>query len=113
MAVIKETKAERIKGFLARNSKLVRAVVLALVFFVLGACTIGGFSSSGDTYFARKNAQIVFYLDYSAAGGEQLEKIYVNVGSVYEVLPSARTTVVSSMPMPSGRCMTALELFRW
>ena len=82
---IRERRPSRLKKFISGITRFGwAAIALVLVVFVVGACTIGGFSSSGDTYFARKNAQIVFYLDYSAAGGEQLEKIYVNVGSVYE-----------------------------
>lgn len=81
---IRERRPSRLKKIISGITRFGwAAIALVLVVFVVGACTIGGFSSSGDTYFARKNAQIVFYLDYSAAGGEQLEKIYVNVGSVY------------------------------
>ena len=91
MAVIKETKAEKMKGFFARNSKLVRAVVLALVFFVLGACTIGGFNSPGKAYFAQADSDIVFYLQYDTEKESDLQRlgqVYVNVGAVYESVGS-------------------------
>ena len=61
---IRERRPSRLKKFISGITRFGwAAIALVLVVFVVGACTIGGFSSSGDTYFARKNAQIVFYLD--------------------------------------------------
>ncbi len=63
------------------------AIVLVFVFLVISLCTIGGFSGGGDSYYAAKDSQVVFYLDYmsDAAGTDaKLEKIYVNVGTVYD-----------------------------
>ncbi len=81
---IKEGRTSRLKAFIARISRFGwAAIALVLAVFVIGACTIGGFSSYGDPYFAREKSQVVFYLDYSSAGGGKLQEVYVNVGSVY------------------------------
>lgn len=87
MAVIRKTRAERLKEFWARYSKFAKAAaILALVFFVVSACTIGGFNSPGRAYFARADAELVFYLDYdtSKTGDDgKLGAIYANIGAVY------------------------------
>ena len=81
---IREGRASRLKAVMARVTRFGwAAIALVLAVFVIGACTIGGFSAYGDSYFAREKSQVVFYLDYSAAGGGKLQEIYVNVGSVY------------------------------
>lgn len=87
MAVIRKTKAERLKEYFARYSKFTKAAaILVLVFFVVCACTIGGFNSPGSAYFARADAELVFYLNYdtSKSGDDgKLGAIYVNIGAVY------------------------------
>lgn len=81
---IREGRTSRLKAVMARVSRFGwAAIALVLAVFMIGACTIGGFSSYGDSYFAREKSQVVFYLDYSSAGGGKLQEIYVNVGSVY------------------------------
>ena len=60
------------------------AIVLVFVFLVISLCTIGGFSGGGDSYYAAKDSQVVFYLDYmsDAAGTDaKLGKIYVKAGT--------------------------------
>ena len=72
---IREGRASRLKAVMARVTRFGwAAIALVLAVFVIGACTIGGFSAYGDSYFAREKSQVVFYLDYSAAGGGNAEK---------------------------------------
>lgn len=86
MAVIKQTKAEKIKSFFARYSKLTKAAaILVLAFFVLCACTIGRAVSPGKAYYAQAGSDIVFYLNYDSEKGDtaKLGGVYVNIGAVY------------------------------
>ena len=74
------------KEFFARNSKTMRALILVLVFFVLSACTIGGFNAPGKAYYAQKDSDIVFYLEYDTEKESDLQRlgaVYVNVGAVF------------------------------
>ena len=88
MAVIYQTKAEKWKNFFARYSKFTKAAaILVLAFFVVCACTIGGFNSPGKAYYAQADSDIVFYLDYDGEKQNnlgQLGAVYVNIGAVYE-----------------------------
>ena len=92
MAVIKETKAEKMRRFFARYSKLTKAAaILVLAFFVVCACTIGGFNSPGKAYYAQADSDIVFYLQYDSEKEtdlQQLGQVYVNIGAVYEPIGS-------------------------
>ena len=74
------------KDFFARNSRTMRALILVLVFFVLSACTIGGFNAPGKAYYAQKDSDIVFYLEYDTVKESDLQRlgaVYVNVGAVF------------------------------
>ena len=92
MAVFKQTKAEKAREFFARYSKFTKAAaIFVLAFFVLCACTIGGFNSPGKAYYAQAESDIVFYLDYDSEKGStlgQIGEVYINVGAVYAPIGS-------------------------
>ena len=81
------SRREKMKAFFGRRSAFAKAAFcLVLVFFIVCACTIGGFSDGGKAFFAEADTQVVFYLDYQKgedATTAKLDKIYVNVGTVY------------------------------
>ena len=86
--IVEKTRAPRLKGYFARFTKFGwAALALVLAFLVVGACTIGGFSSPGKSYFAAEDSSVVFYLDYQAREGESspspLDRVYLNVGAMY------------------------------
>ena len=86
MATIKTSKKEKVNSFFAKYSKCAKAAaIVVLAFFVLGACTIGGFDSPGKSYFAAGDSTAVIYLDYNDDSGSAvaLDKIYLNVGAIY------------------------------
>lgn len=108
---IRERRPSRLKKVLSRVTRFGwAAIALVLAVFVVGACTVGGFSSYGDAYLARKDAQVVFYLDYASAGGDQLEEIYVNVGSVYTEAGKDFTLTFSRCRGSSGSSFTTSSL---
>lgn len=111
MAVIHKTKAEKMKEFFARYSKLTKAAaILVLAFFVVCACTIGGFNSPGKAYYAQAGSDIVFYLDYdSEKPSEQgrLGAVYVNVGAVYEPIGSDVKLTFRRSSMSSSTWLTS------
>ena len=92
MAVIHKTRAEKLREFFARYSGFTKAAaILVLAFFVVCACTIGGFNAPGRAYYAQSGSELVFYLQYDSekSGEEQkLGQIYVNIGAVYESVGS-------------------------
>lgn len=92
MATIKESRKAKIKAFFAKYSKFTKAAaILVLAFFVLGACTIGGFNSPGGAYFAEEDTTVAIYLDYNkneSGSSVALDKVYLNVGAMYEDIGS-------------------------
>ena len=82
----------KIKAFFAKYSKFTKAAaILVLAFFVLGACTIGGFNSPGGAYFAEEDTTVAIYLDYNkneSGSSVALDKVYLNVGAMYEDIGS-------------------------
>lgn len=87
MAVIQRSRAEKAKDFFARYSRFSKAAaVLVLAFFVVCACTVGGFSSPGRAYYAQADSDIVFFLDYDDSKGSDERKlggVYINIGAAY------------------------------
>ena len=74
-----------VKKLFSRLTKCgLAALCVVLGFFIVGACTIGGFSSPGKAYFAPAESELVFYLDYPDTDAP-LAEVYINVGSVYAV----------------------------
>ena len=72
------------KGIFSRLTKCgLAALCVVLGFFIVGACTIGGFSSPGKAYFAPAESELVFYLDY-ADDSDVLGEVYINVGAIYD-----------------------------
>lgn len=95
------------KNFFARLTKCgIAALCLVLGVFIVGACTIGGFSSPGRAYFAPAESELVFYLDYPDTDAP-LAEVYINVGSVYAVagenLELSFRHASASGPYSSGR----------
>ena len=92
MVTVKENAKEKIKAFFAKYSRFTKAAaILVLALFVLGACTIGGFNSPGGGYFAEEGTTASVYLDYNKDEGGSavgLDKIYLNVGAIYEEVGS-------------------------
>lgn len=87
MATYKESKRERIGAFLAKYSAFAKAAfVLVLVFLVLGLSTIGTAQSTGKAYYAAKDSEVVFYLNYQ--NSKKLDKVYLNVGTMYTEIGS-------------------------
>ena len=62
----------------------IAALCLVLGFILVGACTIGGFSSPGKAYFAPAESDLVFYLDYPDED-VPLGEVYINIGAAYTV----------------------------
>lgn len=86
--IVEKSRASRLQAFFARITKFGwAALALVLAFLVVGACTIGGFSSPGKSYFAAEGSSVVFYLDYQTHEGETgaspLDRVYLNVGAMY------------------------------
>lgn len=69
--------------FAALSKFSLAAIILMLVFFVVGASTMGVFNSPGKSYHAQKNEAAYFYLDYDANNQSGLANIYVNIGAAY------------------------------
>ena len=71
------------KSLFSRMTKCgLAALCVVLGFLVVGACTIGGFSSPGRAYFAPAESELVFYLDYGDREAV-LGEVYINVGAIY------------------------------
>ena len=82
MQIERQSRIQRLKERVRKVSVFGKAAfVLVLVFFILSACTIGGFSGYGSSYYMAADSNVVFYLDYQ--NGAKLDKVYLNVGSVY------------------------------
>lgn len=87
MANYQEKQRSRFGAFSAKFSRFAKAAfILVLAVLVLGLCTVGTVKSSGDTFYAAKGAEVRFYLDYKQ--GKKLDKVYVNVGTIYEKVGS-------------------------
>lgn len=103
MTTIRRSRFYGLRQFLASVSKYTwAALALTLAFFVLCACTIGGFSSTGGSFYAATDSEIVFYLDYQNSA--KLDAVYVNVGAVHASVGSTvkfelrRSSVYSTGP---------------
>lgn len=87
MQIKQQQQPKKRKNIFARLSKFGwAAAILVLAFFVLGACTIGGFSAPGSAYYLPAEENVVYYLDFQEdENGEtaSLAAVYVNVGAVY------------------------------
>lgn len=87
MQIKQEQRQKRPKAARNRFTKFgIAAACLVLVFFIAGACTIGGFSSPGSAYYLPAEQYIVYYLDFQEdENGDtaSLASVYVNVGAVY------------------------------
>lgn len=83
MQMERQTRLQDLKERVRRISVFGKtAIVLVLVFLIVSACTIGGFTGAGRSYYLTADSSVVFYLDYQE--GAKLDRIYLNVGSVYE-----------------------------
>ena len=58
-------------------------IIVMLVFFIVGASTMGVFNSSGKSYHAQKEETVVFFLDYDQNAQSGLAQIYLNVGTIF------------------------------
>ena len=103
MTTIRRSRFYGLRQFLASVSKYTwAALALTLAFFVLCACTIGGFTSTGGSFYAATDSEIVFYLDYQNSA--KLDAVYVNVGTVHASVGSTvkfevrRSSVYSTGP---------------
>ena len=87
MQIKQEQRQKRPKAARNRFTKFgIAAACLVLVFFIAGACTIGGFSSPGSAYYLPAEQYIVYYLDFQEdENGDtaSLASVYVNGGAVY------------------------------
>lgn len=88
--IVSKTHTNKGKEFFSRFTKFGwAALALTLVFLLVGAGTIGGFTSSGKGYRGAADSSVVFYLDYDYTQADgtaytaELDSIYVNVGAVY------------------------------
>lgn len=81
--------SEKVKNFLGKYSRFAKAAfILILVFFIVSVCTIGGFDTPGKAMRISPDDEVVFALKYNDSysnikNGNYLDRIYVNVGSVY------------------------------
>lgn len=93
-------KKSRLGERIARFSKFAKAAfILVLAFLIVGACTIGGFSSTGKSYRASPSQTAVFYLDYQ--DGKGLDEIWINVGSIYTKAGSDTDITFNYASVPS------------
>lgn len=91
----------KIKALWTNASKFARAAFLVvLVFLIAGLCTIGSVSSTGRAYRAFPEQEAVFYLDYQ--GGNRLDEIWINVGSVYTEIGEDATLTMNYATVPSS-----------
>ena len=82
MQMEKQTRLQNLKERVRRVPLFGKAAfILVLVFLIVSACTIGGFTGAGRSYYMAADSNVVFYLDYQ--DGAKLDKVYLNVGSVY------------------------------
>ncbi len=82
MQMERHTRLQNLKERVRRISVFGKAaIVLVLVFLIVSACTIGGFTGAGRSYYMAADSNVVFYLDYQ--DGAKLDRVYLNVGSVY------------------------------
>lgn len=58
-------------------------IILMLVFFIVGATTMGVFNSVGKSAHLYSDSQIVFFLDFEEKSQSELAKVYFNFGSIY------------------------------
>ena len=72
--------------FAALSKFSLAAIILMLVFFVVGASTMGVFNSPGKSYHAQKNEAAYFYLDYDANNQSGLANI--SVSYTHQTLPT-------------------------
>ncbi len=81
--IVSKTHTNKGKEFFSRFTKFGwAALALTLVFLLVGAGTIGGFTSSGKGYRGAADSSVVFYLEYPDTNAP-LDDIYVNVGAIY------------------------------
>lgn len=93
MAIIRETKRDKLKKLWSRYTKFTKAAFfLVLALFIVGACTIGGFNGGGSAYLAEEGSTVAFYLDYQ--DGATLDKVYLNAGTAYAETGTAFTVTV-------------------
>lgn len=93
------------------------AIILMLVFLVVGASTMGVFNSPGKSYRVYKDNPVVFYLDYDANSQTGLAKVYLNIGSVYTEIGEEATVTMqystgtsSTISWSSGTRMGARKI---
>ena len=97
MAIIRETKRDKLKKLWSRYTKFTKAAFfLVLALFIVGACTIGGFNGGGSAYLAEEGSTVAFYLDYQdgATLDKVLDKVYLNAGTAYAETGTAFTVTV-------------------
>ncbi len=101
MAIIRETKRDKLKKLWSRYTKFTKAAFfLVLALFVVGACTIGGFNGGGGACFLQADSSVVFYLDYQ--NGATLDKVYINAGTAYTEAGTAFTVTVRTASATSS-----------
>ena len=108
--IVKDNKKRGLRQTIASFSKFAKAAFfVVLAFFVIGACTIGGFDAPGKAYravpdTAESTDTVVFYLDYQ--DGKGLDEIWINIGSVYTEVGSDTTVTFNYASVPSTSAST-------
>lgn len=106
MAIIRETKRDKLKKLWSRYTKFTKAAFfLVLALFIVGACTIGGFNGGGSAYLAEEGSTVAFYLDYQ--DGATLDKVYLNAGTAYAETGTAFTVTVRTSSTSSLSWITS------
>ncbi len=106
MAIIRETKRDKLKKLWSRYTKFTKAAFfLVLALFIVGACTIGGFNGGGSAYLAEEGSTVAFYLDYQ--DGATLDKVYLNAGTAYAETGTAFTVTVRTSSNSSESWITS------
>ena len=83
MQIERQTRLQNLRERVRQISVFGKAAfVLVLVFLIVSACTIGGFTGAGRSYYMAADSNVVFYLDYQE--GAKLDRVYLNVGSIYD-----------------------------
>lgn len=106
MAIIRETKRDKLKKLWSRYTKFTKAAFfLVLALFIVGACTIGGFNGGGSAYLAEEGSTVAFYLDYQ--DGATLDKVYLNAGTAYAETGTSFTVTVRTSSNSSESWITS------
>lgn len=90
------------KSFFDKISKFELAtLIFLLVFFIVGATTMGSFNSIGKSANLYKDDVVYFFLDYDANSSSKLQKVYFNFGAI-QVGAGEKATVNMQYSTGSG-----------